>query len=179
MGFGTFLLFYVSLLLFFWPWLPTPPHSFEYAVVPCRTLCCGKIFCTEHLGDVRLFCNNDGLPAHSEQDLFISGYMDLKPRDDVLIAKALVHLKAAPFHSLHQREAGLTALLRLYQDTSTLPLPLSSSIITHWGAHKSTYFPKRLPKSPRQEKIPRLHHPLTVKLSHVPIIQFLRKIPRQ
>ncbi|KAF8157826.1 hypothetical protein B0H34DRAFT_797275 [Crassisporium funariophilum] len=22
---------------------------FEYAVVPCRTLCCGKIFCTEHL----------------------------------------------------------------------------------------------------------------------------------
>ncbi|KAF8811012.1 hypothetical protein BYT27DRAFT_7090613 [Phlegmacium glaucopus] len=24
---------------------------FEYAVVPCRTLCCGKIFCTEHLAD--------------------------------------------------------------------------------------------------------------------------------
>ncbi|KAF8891580.1 hypothetical protein CPB84DRAFT_1784021 [Gymnopilus junonius] len=28
-------------------------NSFEYAVVPCRTLCCGKIFCTEHLADVR------------------------------------------------------------------------------------------------------------------------------
>lgn len=28
--------------------------SFEYAVVPCRTLCCGRIFCTEHLSDVRL-----------------------------------------------------------------------------------------------------------------------------
>jgi len=28
--------------------------SFEYAVVPCRTLCCGKIFCTEHLADVCL-----------------------------------------------------------------------------------------------------------------------------
>jgi len=28
--------------------------SFEYAVVPCRTLCCGRIFCTEHLADVRL-----------------------------------------------------------------------------------------------------------------------------
>ncbi|KAF9474287.1 hypothetical protein BDN70DRAFT_815964 [Pholiota conissans] len=26
---------------------------FEYAVIPCRTLCCGKIFCTEHLADVR------------------------------------------------------------------------------------------------------------------------------
>jgi len=24
---------------------------FEYAVLPCRTLCCGKIFCTEHLAD--------------------------------------------------------------------------------------------------------------------------------
>ena len=34
--------------------LDYPHHSFEYAVVPCRTLCCGKIFCTEHLADVRL-----------------------------------------------------------------------------------------------------------------------------
>lgn len=24
---------------------------FEYAVRPCRTLCCGKVFCTEHLAD--------------------------------------------------------------------------------------------------------------------------------
>jgi len=30
------------------------PNSFEYAVRPCRTLCCGKIFCTEHLADVRI-----------------------------------------------------------------------------------------------------------------------------
>ena len=29
--------------------------SFEYAVAPCRTLCCGKIFCTEHLAAVCLF----------------------------------------------------------------------------------------------------------------------------
>ena len=34
--------------------LITPTPSFEYAVVPCRTLCCGKIFCTEHLADVRI-----------------------------------------------------------------------------------------------------------------------------
>lgn len=27
--------------------------SFEFAVLPCRTLCCGKVFCTEHLADVR------------------------------------------------------------------------------------------------------------------------------
>jgi ABC-type Na+ efflux pump permease subunit len=26
-------------------------YSFEYAVLPCRTLCCGKVFCTEHLAD--------------------------------------------------------------------------------------------------------------------------------
>jgi hypothetical protein len=29
-------------------------YSFEYAVLPCRTLCCGKVFCTEHLADVRI-----------------------------------------------------------------------------------------------------------------------------
>lgn len=29
------------------------PRSFEMAVVPCRTLCCGKLFCLEHLAEVR------------------------------------------------------------------------------------------------------------------------------
>lgn len=28
--------------------------SFEMAIVPCRTLCCGKLFCLEHLADVSL-----------------------------------------------------------------------------------------------------------------------------
>lgn len=28
-------------------------RSFEMAVVPCRTLCCGKLFCLEHLAEVR------------------------------------------------------------------------------------------------------------------------------
>ena len=64
------------------------PNSFEYAVRPCRTLCCGKIFCTEHLADVRI-------PILSEvlRQLFIhhtSGYMVLMLKDDVPTARMLV-----------------------------------------------------------------------------------------
>ncbi len=29
------------------------PFSFESAVLPCRTLCCSKLFCLEHIADVR------------------------------------------------------------------------------------------------------------------------------
>ncbi|KAF8891567.1 hypothetical protein CPB84DRAFT_1783966 [Gymnopilus junonius] len=51
-GFGK-----VVVVIVFDPSLPKSQisscNSFEYAVVPCRTLCCGKIFCTEHLADVR------------------------------------------------------------------------------------------------------------------------------
>ena len=73
-------------------------YSFEYAVVPCRTLCCGKIFCTEHLADVRNLSLLDVLFLNP----FNSGYMDLKQKDAVLIAKTLAHLKVALFH-LHRQ----------------------------------------------------------------------------
>ncbi|KAF8888486.1 hypothetical protein CPB84DRAFT_1466933 [Gymnopilus junonius] len=55
---------------------------FEYAVLPCRTLCCGKMFCTEHLADwlhgpnaegrcpnCENACSPEGGPFHSRLHL--------------------------------------------------------------------------------------------------------------
>lgn len=48
-------IWYAKCIIFVFPisMLNINAYSFEYAVLPCRTLCCGKIFCTEHLADVR------------------------------------------------------------------------------------------------------------------------------
>ena len=92
-GFGT-----LNVLYFPIPILNLDPYSFEYAVVPCRTLCCGKVFCTEHLADVRTLFLLDVLFLNP----FNSGYMDLKQKDAVLIVKTLAHLQAARF-PLHRQ----------------------------------------------------------------------------
>ncbi|KAF4617782.1 hypothetical protein D9613_006302 [Agrocybe pediades] len=46
---------------------------FEYAVVPCRTLCCGKIFCTEHLADWLHGPNAEGLCPNCENVCSLEG----------------------------------------------------------------------------------------------------------
>ena len=91
-------IWYAKCALFSDSILNLDPYSFEYAVVPCRTLCCGKVFCTEHLADVRTLFLLDVLFLNP----FNSGYMDLKQKDAVLIVKTLAHLQAARFH-LHRQ----------------------------------------------------------------------------
>jgi hypothetical protein len=95
-------------------------YSFEHAVIPCRTLCCGKIFCTEHLADVRTL----SLVHVVFLNPFNSGYMDPKQKDDVLIVKTLAHLQAARFH-LHRQ---LTSLPRK-PDAITLLSPRLSILL--------------------------------------------------
>ncbi|KAF9525862.1 hypothetical protein CPB83DRAFT_896615 [Crepidotus variabilis] len=46
---------------------------FEYAVVPCRTLCCGKIFCTEHLADWLHGPNAEGRCPNCENACSLEG----------------------------------------------------------------------------------------------------------
>ncbi|PPR00546.1 hypothetical protein CVT26_009878 [Gymnopilus dilepis] len=46
---------------------------FEYAVRPCRTLCCGKIFCTEHLADWLHGPNAEGRCPNCENPCSLEG----------------------------------------------------------------------------------------------------------
>ncbi|KDR83217.1 hypothetical protein GALMADRAFT_239059 [Galerina marginata CBS 339.88] len=46
---------------------------FEYAVVPCRTLCCGKIFCTEHIADWLHGPNAEGRCPNCENACSLDG----------------------------------------------------------------------------------------------------------
>ncbi|KAF8965892.1 hypothetical protein BDZ97DRAFT_1917903 [Flammula alnicola] len=46
---------------------------FEYAVVPCRTLCCGKIFCTGHLQDWLHGPNAEGRCPNCENACSLEG----------------------------------------------------------------------------------------------------------
>ena len=123
-------------------------YSFEYAVLPCRTLCCGKIFCTEHLADVRNLCWVYVLFLN----LFNSGYMDLKQKVDVLIVKTLAHLQVVHFH-LH-RQLNVPDAISLLRLSILLLQLLSGHIrVTHWGVCE-TILKWHLHHRPRHLHIP-------------------------
>ncbi|CAA7270685.1 unnamed protein product [Cyclocybe aegerita] len=86
---------------------------FEYAVDPCRTLCCGKIFCTEHLADWLHGPNAEGRCPNCENTCSLEG------STLSLIPPALLPASQVPSHN---RRHSLSPTTRLAGASFSSPL---------------------------------------------------------
>ncbi|KAF5317831.1 hypothetical protein D9619_012633 [Psilocybe cf. subviscida] len=101
---------------------------FEYAVMPCRTLCCGKLFCTEHLRDWLHGPNAEGLCPNCENPCSLQGGtlslappLSSRPKTPITYAPSpLVALQAHHNDTLDKEKADvLTGMPSLRKATAS------------------------------------------------------------